>query len=312
VTARAGREHPVWRVRGGDIVVDKPIVFGILNVTPDSFSDGGLFDTTEAALRHVEAMVGQRADGVDVGGESTRPQGATLVSADEELRRVVPVVREIRARFPDLVMSVDTTKSAVAEAVLSEGVNIINDVSGLRLDPRLGEIVATGEAGLVLMHSRGGVAEMGTYRHADYGADVVGDMIGELAMSVQYAETAGVQRSRIVLDPGVGFAKQSEHSLRVLAELRRVVALGLPVMVGVSRKRFVGELSGVNRPEERVAGTVGANVAALMLGARLFRVHDVAPNRQALDVAWAVMQGGASALETRRPDSRFPIPDSRA
>ena len=308
MTAQGRREDPVWRVRGRDIAVDKPIVFGILNVTPDSFSDGGQFDTTEAALRHVETMVGHRADGVDVGGESTRPQGAMLVSADEELRRVVPVVREIRARFPDLVVSVDTTKSAVAEAVLSEGANIINDVSGLRLDPRLGEIVATGQAGLVLMHSRGGVAEMGTYRYAEYGADVVGDIMRELALSIQSAETAGVQRNRIVLDPGIGFAKRSEHSLRVLAELDRVRALGFPIMVGVSRKRFVGELSGVNQASDRVFGTVGANVAALMRGARVFRVHDVAENRQALDVAWGILR---SAAGSEALGSQFPVPRSR-
>ena len=308
MTAQGRREDPVWRVRGRDIAVDKPIVFGILNVTPDSFSDGGQFESTEAALRHVEAMVGHRADGVDVGGESTRPQGAALVSADEELRRVVPVVREIRARFPDLVVSVDTTKSAVAEAVLSEGANIINDVSGLRLDPRLGEIVATGQAGLVLMHSRGGVAEMGTYRYAEYGADVVGDMIREVAMSIQSAETAGVQRNRIVIDPGVGFAKRSEHSLRVLAELDRVRALGFPIMVGVSRKRFVGELSGVSQASDRVFGTVGANVAALMRGARVFRVHDVAENRQALDVAWGILRSGAGSEAL---GSQFPVPRSR-
>jgi dihydropteroate synthase len=308
VTPQGRREDPVWRVRGRDIAVDKPIVFGILNVTPDSFSDGGQFESTEAALRHVEAMVGHRADGVDVGGESTRPQGAALVSADEELRRVVPVVREIRARFPDLVVSVDTTKSAVAEAVLSEGANIINDVSGLRLDPRLGEIVATGQAGLVLMHSRGGVAEMGTYRYAEYGADVVGDMIREVAMSIQSAETAGVQRNRIVIDPGVGFAKRSEHSLRVLAELDRVRALGFPIMVGVSRKRFVGELSGVSQASDRVFGTVGANVAALMRGARVFRVHDVAENRQALDVAWGILRSGAGSEAL---GSQFPVPRSR-
>ena len=308
MTPQGRREDPVWRVRGRDIAVDKPIVFGILNVTPDSFSDGGQFESTEAALRHVEAMVGHRADGVDVGGESTRPQGAALVSADEELRRVVPVVREIRARFPDLVVSVDTTKSAVAEAVLSEGANIINDVSGLRLDPRLGEIVATGQAGLVLMHSRGGVAEMGTYRYAEYGADVVGDMIREVAMSIQSAETAGVQRNRIVIDPGVGFAKRSEHSLRVLAELDRVRALGFPIMVGVSRKRFVGELSGVSQASDRVFGTVGANVAALMRGARVFRVHDVAENRQALDVAWGILRSGAGSEAL---GSQFPVPRSR-
>ena len=297
----------VWRCRRREIVPDRPVLFGVLNVTPDSFSDGGRYVSLDAALNRVERMVAEGADGIDVGGESTRPQGAQLVSVDEELCRVVPAVREIRARFSDVIVSVDTTKSAVAEVALQEGADVINDVSGLRLDPRLGDIVAAFGAGVVLMHSRGGVAEMGTYRFAEYGSSVVAEVVQELRTSVQSASAAGISRDHIVVDPGIGFAKKSEHSLRLLAELDQIVALGFPVMVGVSRKRFVGELSGVKEPSDRVFGTAGANVVALTRGARIFRVHDVAQNRQALDVAWGIIRTG-----DRPPalSSQFPVPRS--
>ena len=303
---RSALAAPTWHFRGRQLALDRPIVFGVLNVTPDSFSDGGRFDSTDAALTQVERLVLESADGIDIGGESTRPQGAAAVSAEEERRRVAPIVREVRARFPDLFISVDTNKSAVADAALNEGADVINDVSGLRLDPRLGEIVASAGAGLVLMHSRGGVAEMGTYLHAEYAGDVVGDVVRELEASVLAALAAGVPRDHMVLDPGVGFAKRSEHSLRVLGDLPRLTALGFPLMVGVSRKRFIGELSGVQQPSERVFGTVGANVVALLHGARLFRVHDVSQNRQALDVAWAIMRSSVAVS-----GSQFPVPGSQ-
>jgi dihydropteroate synthase len=305
----------LWRVRERTIPIAKPLVFGILNVTPDSFSDGGRFDALEAATAHARRMIEDGADGIDIGGESTRPQGAEPVSAIEELRRVRPVLAAVRREFPDTLVSIDTTKREVARAALGEGADIINDVSGFRIDPGVGEIAAAERAGVVLMHSRGGVAEMGTYRYADYGDDVVGEVVDELRTTTERAMAAGIARESIVVDPGIGFAKRSEHSLRVLAELHRVASLGFPVMVGVSRKRFIGELSGVDRAADRTAGTVGANVAALMRGARLFRVHDVAPSRQALDVAWGIVQAHRPTGTTRggvpdRADSRSPIPDS--
>jgi dihydropteroate synthase len=305
----------LWRVRERTIPIAKPLVFGILNVTPDSFSDGGRFDALETATDHARRMIEDGADGIDIGGESTRPQGAEPVSATEELRRVRPVLSAVRREFPDTLVSIDTTKREVARAALAEGADIINDVSGFRIDPGVGEIAAAERAGVVLMHSRGGVAEMGTYRYADYGDDVVGEVVDELRTTTERAMAAGIARESIVVDPGIGFAKRSEHSLRVLAELHRVASLGFPVMVGVSRKRFIGELSGVDRAADRTAGTVGANVAALMRGARLFRVHDVAPSRQALDVAWGIMQAHRPTGTPRggvpdRADSRSPIPDS--
>lgn len=304
---------PEWHIRDRVVPIAKPLVFGILNVTPDSFSDGGKFDSPDSALAHARRMVAEGADGIDVGGESTRPQGARPVSADDEERRVVPVVVAIRREYPGLMISVDTTKSAVARAALDAGAQVINDVSGFRIDPQVGEIAAAGRAGVVLMHSRGGVSEMGTYRYAEYGPDVVGDVVRELHASIEAARSAGITRESLVLDPGIGFAKRREHSLSVLAELGRIVALGYPVMVGVSRKRFIGELSGVQEASERVAGTIGANVVALMHGARLFRVHDVGPNRQALDVAWGILERGAGHARPKPDvrDSRFPTPDSR-
>lgn len=283
-----------WQIRGRQLSLARPVVLGILNVTPDSFSDGGAFFSADAALTQAERLLAEGADVIDVGGESTRPQGATPVDAAEECRRVVPVVRAVRRRWPGAVISVDTVKGAVARAVLDEGADIINDVSGFRLDPSMGEICAGAGSGVILMHSRGGVSDMATFAHATYGADVAGEVAGELRERVEAARASGVPPERIVVDPGIGFAKRGEHSLAVLAGLPRITALGFPVLVGVSRKRFIGEITGVKTPAERVHGTVGANVAALARGARLFRVHDVRASREALDVAWAILERGES------------------
>jgi dihydropteroate synthase len=295
VTAATTPIATEWRARGRALTLDRPRILGIVNVTPDSFSDGGRYLSVDAAVAHAERMLEEGADILDVGGESTRPQGASPVDAAEELRRVVPVVRELRRRWPEGWISVDTVKSEVAVAVLDEGADIVNDVSGLRLDPRLAEVVAAAGAALVVMHSRGGVSEMGTYAFADYGDDPVGEILAELRGCVDAALARGVEHSHLAVDPGIGFAKRSEHSLAMLAGLGRLAPWGLPVLVGVSRKRFIGEITGVQTPGERVMGTVGANVAALGRGARLFRVHDVRASREALDVAWAIARAGGEA-----------------
>ncbi|MDQ6887921.1 MAG: dihydropteroate synthase [Gemmatimonadota bacterium] len=279
-----------WTLRTRVLVLDRPIVVGILNVTPDSFSDGGRYLAVEDAVAHARTLVEEGADMLDVGGESTRPQGATPVGEAEELRRVVPVLRALRAELPDLPLSVDTVKSAVAAAALAEGVEVINDVSGFRLDPGMAAVCAAERPGVILMHSRGTVRDMATYLHATYDGDVTGEVIAELEERIGAAVDGGVVRERIALDPGLGFAKRSEHSRRVLAQLDRLVAIGLPVMVGASRKRFVGESGGGSAQARRIPGTVAANVIALARGARLFRVHDVRPAREALDVAWAIEQ----------------------
>jgi dihydropteroate synthase len=269
--------------------VDRPRILGIINVTPDSFSDGGNFFSADAAVAHGERLLEEGADILDIGGESTRPQNAQPVAADDEMRRVVPVILALRARHPQAVLSVDTVKADVARAALDAGADIVNDVSGFRLDVRMGEVCAAAGAGVILMHSRGNVSDMARYEHAVYGNDVTADVLAELDGSLAAAERAGVAAECIALDPGFGFGKRSDHSLTLLRELPRLVALGRPVVIGVSRKRFIGELSHVTDPAQRVPGTIGANLVAMLRGARLFRVHDVAPTRQALDVAWAIL-----------------------
>ena len=282
---------PTWRLVGRTVVLDRPWVVGILNVTPDSFSDGGRFDSLDRARAHADALAAEGADMLDVGGESTRPHNGGGVSAADERTRVVPVVAAVRRAHPALAISVDTTKAEVARAALDAGADAVNDVSGLRLDPALGAVCADAGAGLVLMHSRGSVADMATYAHAAYG-DVVEDVAAELGEALARADAAGVARDAVVLDPGAGFAKRRGDSVAVLAGLPRFARLGRPLLVGASRKRFVGELSGVSDPGARVHGSVGAHVAALARGARLFRVHDVRAHREALDVAWAILRAG--------------------
>jgi dihydropteroate synthase len=276
-----------WATAQGPITLGVPRIAGVLNVTPDSFWEGGRHAGPEAALAHAAALIEAGADLIDIGGESTRP-GAYLVSAADERARVVPIVRALVRRFPGIPLSVDTVKAEVARAALDEGAAIINDVSGLRLDPGLARTVAAAGAGLILMHSRGTVDTMASYALANYGSDPVGEIVAELQAALARATDGGVAAAAVVVDPGLGFAKRTPHSLAVLARLDRVVALGRPVLVGPSRKRFVGEVSGGLAPGDRLEGTLAACVAALFRGARLFRVHDVAAARRALDVAEAI------------------------
>ncbi len=292
-SADSGAAAAAWRHATGALTLDRPRIVGIVNVTPDSFSDGGRLVTVDDARRHVDRLVAEGADVIDVGGESTRPQGAQAVDADEEQRRVVPVIAAVRRDHPAIPISVDTTKAAVAYASLEAGASIVNDVSAFRLDDAMARVCASSGAGVVLTHARGDVASMATYAHATYGDDPVGEVIAELRAAAGIALHVGVAADRIVLDPGIGFSKRSAVSIAALSELPRLVELGYPVLVGASRKRFIGDITGVAVPAERVGGTVGANVAALERGARLFRVHDVKPSRDALDVAWAIMRGAA-------------------
>jgi dihydropteroate synthase len=279
-----------WLVRGRRLSLARPLVMGVLNVTPDSFSDGGRLPGVEAALARGRAMAAEGADLLDVGGESTRP-GAAPVSADEELARVLPVLRALKDALP-LPVSVDTRKAAVARAALAAGADVVNDVSGLA-DAEMAGAVAETDAGLVLMHMRGTPETM--QRLAQY-ADVAEEVADELAGPLARAVEAGIAPERIVVDPGIGFAKTAEGSLELIARidvLRR--RLGRPVLLGASRKSFLGGLLGGIPAEERDAGTVGACVAGLARGARIFRVHDVRGARHALDVAWAVLRIPAEA-----------------
>jgi dihydropteroate synthase len=282
-----------WQVRGRTLSTTAPLVMGIVNVTPDSFSDGGALATVDDAIARAASLLEEGADILDVGGESTRP-GADEVGADEELARVLPVVRELARRFPEVSLSIDTVKSVVAAAAIDEGVHIVNDVSGLRLDPEMASVCASRESGVVLMHSRGVVADMATYAHAVYAGDPMDEVLDELRERADDAIARGVDARRIAVDPGIGFAKRAEHSLRVLGTLDRLAALGFPVVVGASRKRFIGQITGETRPSARVHGSVGAAVAAFERGARILRVHDVAATRQALDVAAAIRAAGAA------------------
>jgi dihydropteroate synthase len=276
-----------WQVRGRTLSVERPLVMGILNVTPDSFSDGGQLAGVAEAVARAESMLGEGADLLDIGGESTRPR-ARAVTADEEMRRVLPLIGELATRFPNTTLSIDTVKSSVAAAAIEAGVHVVNDVSGFRLDAGMARLCADAEVGVVVMHSRGGVDDMATYAHAVYEGDAMNAVLDELRERVDDVTEQGVASHRIVVDPGIGFSKRSEHSLRVLASLERLAAWGYPVMVGASRKRFIGELSKVTHAMERVHGSVGAAVSAFERGARIFRVHDVAATRQALDVAAAI------------------------
>jgi dihydropteroate synthase len=233
-------------------------------------------------------MLADGADIIDVGGESTRP-GAEGISAQDEIARVVPVIAAIARQWPDTLISVDTVKSEVAEAAADAGAAIINDVSGLRIDERIADIARARELGLVLMHSRGSVAEMGRYESGVYGPDVVAEIVEDLRASAACAQEHRVAVEQIVVDPGLGFSKRTAQSVAVLAELERVLALGYPVLIGPSRKRFVGELLGGLPVEDRLEGTLGALVAGLARGAAIFRVHDVAAARHALDVADAIL-----------------------
>jgi dihydropteroate synthase len=286
-----------WQHATGSLSLEKPCILGIVNVTPDSFSDGGQFASVDDAVRFGIRLIDEGADVLDVGGESTRPHGAMPVDAGEELRRVVPVIAALHRERPAVPISVDTVKGAVADAALAAGASIVNDVSAFRLDPTMARVCAERSAGVVLMHSRGGVSDMATFAHASYGNDVVGEVMRELGERVALATERGVEPGRIVVDPGIGFAKRPDHSLAVIAQLGRIAALGYPVLIGASRKRFVGEITGVSEPAARVAGTIGAHVVALERGARLFRVHDVRPHREALDVAWAIAARGPAAVD---------------
>ena len=279
-----------WQVRGTALSLEKPLVMGILNVTPDSFSDGGRAFSSDADLvDHAVGMLDAGADILDIGGESTRP-GALAVSEQDELKRVLPVIERLAADRPRAILSIDTVKSRVARAALDAGAHIVNDVSGLRFDPGIASVCAKVGAGLVVMHSRGAsVSELASYQHASYG-QVVPEVLAELRKRVDLARHGGVGESHIAVDPGVGFAKRPEHSLAVLAAIPQLAEWGYPVVAAVSRKRFIGEITGVREPVARLAGTAGANVSALTLGARIFRVHDVRASREALDVAWEILK----------------------
>ena len=279
----AARAEPPrsWAIRGTELSLDKPLIIGIINVTPDSFSDGGRLPSTDAAIAHGEKLMADGGRLLDVGGESTRP-GAAPVPVKEEIARVVPVIVGLVRRGVGPI-SVDTRKAEVARAALDAGAAVINDVSGLRFDAELTVVAREAQAGVILMHMRGTPATMDDLAKYDH---VAVDVAAELAAGAAKAEGEGIARERIVVDPGFGFAKTATHNFRLLDELATIVALGYPVAVGLSRKRFLG--AATERPvDDRDRATAVACALAWERGARLFRVHDVALTREALALASA-------------------------
>lgn len=258
---------------------NKCYVMGILNVTPDSFSDGGRFDNMEAAKDQVSKMIAEGATIIDVGGESTRP-GHEVISCEEEKRRVIPVIEMIKKNF-DVVISIDTSKASVAEAAIEAGAHMVNDVWGLKADPMMAKVIAQKNVPCVLMHNRD---------NRDYG-DLIMDMVTDFGTAIKLAQEAGVRREKIILDPGVGFAKSMEDNLKVLKDLKVFSHLGYPILLGTSRKSVIG-LS-LNLPvEERLEGTLATTVLGVMAGVSIFRVHDVKENKRAMDMTLKVLKAG--------------------
>lgn len=265
----------------------KPMLMGILNVTPDSFSDGGRYPDAASAVAQGLKLAEEGAEIIDVGGESTRP-GAERVAAAEQIRRVLPVIEALRKVLPaDRFISIDTTLSQVGEAALKAGAELINDISAGRDDPAIFRLAASYQVPIVLMHMQGTPKTM--QDNPSY-QDVVAEVLEFLQARVDAAQQAGIVREHILIDPGIGFGKRTLDNLRLLAHLDRFVATGLPVLLGTSRKRFMGAILDVTDPTKLVAATVATTTLGVMAGVKIFRVHDVEENRQALEVAWAIRQ----------------------
>jgi dihydropteroate synthase len=259
-----------------------PRVMGIVNVTPDSFSDGGKFNTTDKAIQHALTLIEEGADILDIGGESTRP-GATPVPLDEELKRVIPVIQGLRD--VGVPLSIDTYKPEVMRAAIEAGADIVNDVCALQ-EPNALKIVAPSQVGICLMHMQGRPQTMQADPHYD---NVVQEVAEFLASRLKAAEQAGIDRSRIVLDPGFGFGKRTAHNLTLLNEMQAIQALGQPLLVGLSRKSVLGQVLGSN-VDERLHASIAASVISVMKGANIVRVHDVKPTVDALKIVAAVMK----------------------
>ena len=277
-----------WKTSRRKIPLDRPLVMGVLNVTPDSFSDGGKFDSVETARRRAEQMIAEGADIIDLGGESTRP-GSKRVPVNEEISRVVPAIKAIKDKF-DTPLSIDTTKSEVAEAAVDAGAEIINDISGLRFDERIGDIAVARGTGLVLMQSLGEFETMHSQPPADH---IIDEVLNDFRRSTALAEKAGVKPKQIVLDVGIGFGKTLEQNLELIAKLDKLVSEfeNFPLLVGTSRKSFIGKLLGGAGTEGRLGGSLATGIIAVMNGARILRVHDIRETVQALSIVGAIRHG---------------------
>jgi dihydropteroate synthase len=275
-------EFDIWLDEGGR---RRPLVMGILNVTPDSFSDGGRFNSVAPAIAHALEMARAGADLVDIGGESTRP-GATPVEPAEQLGRVLPVIEGIRREGLETVLSIDTRSAEVAEAALEGGASLVNDVSAGRHDPMMLAMAGRRRAGLILMHMRG---EPQTMQASPVYGDVTAEVAAFLHERLEAAVDAGVHLGRILLDPGIGFGKTDAHDLQLLREIDRLEGLGRPLVIGVSRKRIIGTITGHAKAADRVFGTAAAVGWSVARGAAIVRVHDVAAMRDVVRMTWAMM-----------------------
>jgi dihydropteroate synthase len=265
---------------------NKTAIMGILNVTPDSFSDGSRYLDTEKAVEHAMKMIKDGADIIDIGGESTRP-GAEAIAPEEELRRVIPVI-EVIAKKSRVPISIDTYKASVARRAIEAGASIVNDISGLLFDPGMACVVAEAGVPVVLMHIQGKPHDM---QNKPVYADLLAEIRDYLKESMSIAEKAGIDRSRIIIDPGIGFGKTSDHNLQILNRLSEFEALKCPILIGVSRKTFIGMLLGGAGPSERLEGTAAAVAIAVMNGANIVRVHDVKEMARVVRVAEAIKRG---------------------
>ncbi len=271
--------------------LDHPRIMGILNVTPDSFSDGGVYEAIEQAISHCQTMLEQGATILDIGGESTRP-GASRVDEAEQIKRTQPVIQRLAEVCPQAILSIDTTHSAVAKAALEAGAHLINDVSAGEEDPAILTLAAQHNAPIVLMHKQGNPATM---QDAPTYQDVVAEVKTYLLGRAEVAMQAGVPKNQIILDPGIGFGKTTAHNLALLQELDQLVDTGYPILLGASRKRFLGHACTLDgktpQPNDCVGATCATTAMGVTAGVHLFRVHDVQANRQAADVTWAIQHG---------------------
>ena len=281
-----------WTFRGHALDTTRPVIMGIVNVTPDSFSDGGKFIDPENAIRHAVDLVKQGADIIDIGGESTRP-GSAPVLLQEEIDRVIPVIEGIKGKGITTPISIDTRKVKVAGKAVKAGAVIVNDVAALDDEPELADLIAGGNLGAVLMHMQGRPKLMQAEPHYD---DVIGEIGEFFEERLDFAIGRGIPEENIILDPGIGFGKLLGHNLEILGRCGEWLRYGRPLMIGPSRKRFIGEILG-NDVTDRMYGTIGACVTALNSGARIFRVHDVKAVREAIEVAYSILNDTGSNHE---------------
>lgn len=269
-----------------------PLIMGILNVTPDSFSDGGQFNNIDTAVNHGKQMIDEGADIIDIGGESTRP-GSERVCVEEQIERVEHIIKAINETKPDHVeISIDTTRSKVAEAAFNAGATIINDVSGGNDDPDIIDLCVDKHCPYIIMHMLGAPETMQNNPKYD---DVVFDIKCFLENRAEQCIAKGIDENNLIIDPGIGFGKTKAHNLSLLNNLRVFVETGYSVLLGTSRKRFMGTICTVNSPDELIGATTATTALGVQAGVRIFRVHDVKPNRQAADVAWAILNAGRTS-----------------